>query len=556
MRKRFMLVFTLILLAVGSSLAACSKDNNPSKSVDAGKSQTADTGKKDPLGKYEKTVTVTEVLGHGKPEDPKTKQGVTPQTNGYVTKLKEMLNIDLKYNLTVPTEQFEQKFSLSLASGDLPDLMAIDMPQFEKFKKQGILADLTDAYNDYASDELKSYMDFDGGKTLNLFKQDGKILGIPSYEDPYMSAQFMWIRKDWLDKLNLNVPETFEDLEKVAQAFVDKDPDGNGKNDTYGIALNKELVSWGFDARGLFYTMGAYPKAWIKGEDGSIVPGETQPETKEALKLMNSWYKSGIIDKEFALKDTDKVVEDIVSGKVGISFGEWWYPNWPLNTSKENNPKAEWIPMELPSYKGEKGKTLVPSLRLGRVIVVKKDFEHPEAAIKMMNFYQELAKPEYDDEVKAENGYVYNWFQARIYKPNDFQEAFEDVNKALDEKADKVDSTSTTTLAVFKAAKEYLDGDESKWGMYYSRAAKDGGWGTVEKIRKEGNVVFDEFAGGTTPTMVSKGSSLAKLTDETFVKIIMGSESINKFDDYVKSWEKLGGERITKEVNDWYKENH
>lgn len=551
--KKYSLLFVVMLLVISTVLMACQSKEGSGGAEKSNDSNVA-AGDKDPLGKYENTVTVREVAGYGNPEDPKTKKGVTPQTNAYVSKLKEMLNIELKYDWEVPNEQFEQKFSLAIASGDFPDIMQIDINQFEKFKQQGILADLTDAYNDYASDELKSYMDFDGGKTLDLFTVDGKILGIPSYEDPYMSAQFLWIRKDWLDKLNLDIPKSLEELEQVAQAFVDKDPNGNGKADTYGIALHKDLISWGYDARGLFYTMGAYPKSWVKDESGKLIPGEIQPQTKEALELMSNWYKSGIIDKEFAFKDIDKVVEDFAAGKVGLSFGEWWYPSVVFNLSKEQDPNADWIPIELPTYKGEESKTLVPASRLNNVVVVNKDFEHPEAAIKMINFYQELEKPEYDDEVKPENGYVYNWFQPRIYKPDAFQTAFKEVNDALDQKAEKVDSTNSTTLTVFDAAKKYLDGDESMWGVYYSRAAKDGGWATVEKIREKGNVVYDEFTGGTTPTMVSKGSSLGKMTDETFTKMIMGSESIDNFDKYVKDWKKLGGDQITEEVNEWYKE--
>ncbi|MDQ0973594.1 putative aldouronate transport system substrate-binding protein [Neobacillus niacini] len=551
MKNKFSLVFLVLLMVIGTTLAACSKETS---SEDHKKEPVS--GDKDPLGKYKSPITVTEVLGYGKPEDSKTKKGVTPQTNGYVKKLKEMLNIDVKYDWTVANEQFEQKFSLAVASGDLPDIMAIDMTQFEKFKKQGILSDLTDSYNDYASDEIKSFMEFDGGKTLDLFKQDGKILGIPSFEDPYMSTQFLWIRKDWLNKLNLSVPESLEDLQKVAQAFVDKDPDGNGKKDTYGVAFNKELISWGFDTRGLFYTMGAYPDAWVKGKDGKLVPGETQPETKETLQLMNSWYKSGIIDKEFALKDTDKVVEDIVAGKVGISFGEWWYPNWPLNITKEQNPNTDWVPVELPTYKGEQTKSLIPSLRLGQVIVVRKGFEHPEAAIKMINFYQELQKPKYSEEIKAENGYVYNWYQPRIYKPDDFKQAYQEVNQALDNKAEKIDSTHPTSINLFEVANNYLDGDQSKWGMYFSRVSKDGGWGTVERIREKGNVVVNEFSGSPTETMISKGGSLAKMRDETYIKMIMGSEPVEKFDEFVKSWNALGGKKITDEVNEWYKEHN
>ena len=45
----------------------------------------------------------------------------------------------------------------------------------------------------------------------------------------------MFWRKDWLDKLNLEVPETLEEYEKVLTAFVENDPDGNGKEDIAGM---------------------------------------------------------------------------------------------------------------------------------------------------------------------------------------------------------------------------------------------------------------------------------------------------------------------------------
>jgi hypothetical protein len=38
-----------------------------------------------------------------------------------------------------------------------------------------------------------------------------------------------------------------------------------------------------------------------------------------------------------------------------------------------------------------------------------------------------------------------------------------------------------------------------------------------------------------------------------FLKIIVGKSSIDEFDNYVSQWKNLGGEQITKEVNDWYK---
>lgn len=547
-----LIVGTLLLSLALSVIAGCA--SKPDASSDTGsKSITSDIGT-DPMWKYPETVKVTQVIGHGKAEDPKTPSDITPATNAYYKKLKEMLNIEVEYLWMVPSDQYEQKFSLAVASGDLPDLMTIGFEQYEKFKDEDQLEDLSEAYEKYASPDLKAYVEADGGKTLDMFREDGKLLALPSFEDPFMSAQIMWLRKDWLEKLNLEVPKTLEDLEKVAEAFTTQDPDGNGKADTYGLALHKDLISWGFDARGFFYTMGAYPKAWIKDKDGNLVAGETKPETKAALERLNQWYSKGLLDKEFAFKDMDKVVEDIVAGKVGISFGEWWYPGWPLNMNRDQDPNADWVAAVLPSFNGKDGETLVPSQRMSRIYVVRKGYEHPEAVIKMANFYTEMQKKEYAEDVKAENGYVYNWYDPRVYNPYDFEQAFTEVNAALDNKQEEIDSVNPTSVQAFKSSKKYVsgEGDNSDWGIYMRSITKDGGWGITRTLRDKAYVV-DEFYGTATETMTEKKTSLNKMTDELFTKIIMGSTPSSEFDKYVESWKKLGGQDITDEVNEWYK---
>ena len=110
---------------------------------------------------------------------------------------------------------------------------------------------------------------------------------------------------------------------------------------------------------------------------------------------------------------------------------------------------------------------------------------------------------------------------------------------------------------VFKATKDYLAGntaDASKgvnWGQYFSRAAKDGGWGMTRQIKENQAYVNNEFYGLPTATQVEKGSQLDKLMQETFTKIVMGA-SLDEFDKFVQSWKSLGGDQITQEVNDWY----
>ncbi|MGG3308040.1 extracellular solute-binding protein [Paenibacillus lautus] len=561
---KMMLISTMTL----SVMAACSNQVKESEGTPA-KSSTEDaktnTAPPEPLGKYPETVTVTQVLGYNPPEDPRTPQGITPEQNAYFKDLKDMLNIEVQYKWTVPSSQFEQKFSLAMASADLPDIMELDQKNFEKLKKQGMLADLTQAYNDYASPALKKYMESDGGFAMKTFTSEGKLLAIPGFEDPFLSTQLLWIRKDWLDNLNLQPPQTMDELEQVARAFVQQDPDRNGKNDTYGIAMQKNLFFWGFDLRGFFNGFGAYPSigdnqsAWIKDDSGKLVPGLIQPEVKTALGKLQSWYKEGILDKEFALKDENKSVEDITAGKVGISYGEWWYPNWPLNLNVDKDPKAEWIALQIPGLDGP-GKSMVPKIRSNKLVVVNKKMKNPEAAIKMINFYIEVGNKKYMDQNKAEKGYVYNWFNPRIYNPAQIDTIYTEVNKALDANQPEItldDENYKNVADVFKATKDYLAGniaDASKgvnWGQYFSRAAKDGGWGTTRQIKESQAYVNNEYYGLPTATQVEKGSQLDKLMQETFTKIVMGA-SLDEFDKFVQSWKSLGGDQITQEVNDWY----
>lgn len=49
-------------------------------------------------------------------------------------------------------------------------------------------------------------------------------------------------RKDWFDALNLQSPKTLDDWYNVIKALTLNDPDKNGKNDTYGLMLEKNTT--------------------------------------------------------------------------------------------------------------------------------------------------------------------------------------------------------------------------------------------------------------------------------------------------------------------------
>lgn len=74
----------------------------------------------------------------------------------------------------------------------------------------------------------------------------------------------LWLRTDWLTKLGLSEPKTWEEVLQISNAFTTKDPDGNGKADTFGIALSKDIINGYPSLNGFLNAYGAYPRIWKK----------------------------------------------------------------------------------------------------------------------------------------------------------------------------------------------------------------------------------------------------------------------------------------------------
>lgn len=80
------------------------------------------------------------------------------------------------------------------------------------------------------------------------------------------------IRQDWLDNLNLQAPQTTDELYTVAKAFTDNDPDQNGKNDTYGIQLTNTSMGWGLAGAGGIEQAFGLSDNWVKQDSKYVSP--------------------------------------------------------------------------------------------------------------------------------------------------------------------------------------------------------------------------------------------------------------------------------------------
>src|SRR2546423_8875033 len=132
---------------------------------------------------------------------------------------------------------FETKLTAAAAAHTLPDVVVDDAAQLGNFKTQGIIRPV-DKSKLAGADQLAP------GSWSSASDLTGKVYAIPFSAQ----ANLLFIRKDWLTKLGLSEPKTWDDVATVAKAFTTQDPDGNGKADTYGIdvpgSTQRGYISW------------------------------------------------------------------------------------------------------------------------------------------------------------------------------------------------------------------------------------------------------------------------------------------------------------------------
>jgi putative aldouronate transport system substrate-binding protein len=370
------------------------------------------------------------------------------------------------------------------------------------------------------------------------------------------SIAMMYIRTDWLAALGLDVPRTIEELNAVAFAFTMQDPDGNGKPDTYGIAFDQGDSGNGagapggiaFDAIAAAY--GIYPGHWIEQEGGGLIYDSINPRMRDVLSLLQEWYKQGVIDPEFAVKDLSRVGQDIQNGKVGIVFGPFHYPLWPLKGSLEKDQDADWHVEPIPTLDGAKPKPKAQPF-VGNWVVVRKGYEHPEALIKALNItymmQAGIGEPGKFWE-EAGNG-IYRELSAHLYmKPYPFDSPIRNlsIGKQIKDAIDRKDES----LLTMPAAKQQYENNIKSEDQLTSWAFRKVFYDAEKVLASYDSLQYSAFFDAPTPQMQDKGAALAKMEYEAFTQIIMGSP-LTEFDRFVQQWSQLGGSAIKAEVNQW-----
>ena len=300
----------------------------------------------------------------------------------------------------------------------------------------------------------------------------------------------------------------------------------------------------------IFACFGAYPKQWIMNDDGEIVYGSVTDEAKEALSYINSLYNQGVIDNDFLLRTSTNICELIENGLCGSVFGPWWAPNNPLANAVSRNPDADWQPYLIAT--DSDGTTSYHSQNpCYKYVVVRKGYEHPEIAAKMISVMFDKVRFDCTDSEEFKNYYQLNVEPtARPLSINvDYNNALSICYRNIDATISgrkNPDSLELLERSFYDACREYIKNankTSTQWAAYMSRIK------ACSLIAQENIKVVDSLYFKTTDTMKSHWWRLNAKEKEAYLKIISVEEDISYFDTFVKEWNEQGGQTITSEVS-------
>ncbi len=558
MKIKKVLAMCLMSAMVLGSLAGCGKEESgTTASVDM-EDPAWQEAMTTPYGKYPETVVYT--LGKTATNfdvlDGTEYEGDDDVNNAWTRYLKEKLNIQNE-NLFEANDgdDYEQKVSMAIVSGEIPDIMVVgDYATLKQLYENDLIADLTEVYENCASDKIKEIYDSYDGVCLETATFDGKLMGLPTTEISH-GPGILWLRKDWMDKCNLEEPKTMEDIYNILQQFLVQDPGGNGEGQTAGLVIDPEIAGnsgGSYMPNNIFTLYGAYPKQWIDDGSGNAVYGSVQPEMKEALEQLSKMYSEGLIDKQFVTRTGDDRKGLLNSGKSGAFFGNWWGA-WEVADSMSLNKEAEWVPYICPV--GSDGKvTMFSGNPNSSYVVVRKEFEHPELVMKIASMQFDYSRYQEKDEEAYKELTDYGELNAggSILATNiDYYDGFPRSSKLVVDALESGDISqlNRNDLTTYLNSKKYLESLEN------GEESTSSGWASYNSMlcaslvaETEVNRVMPVFF-GSTQSMALKRPTLEKMEQEMLLKIITGEKPVDYFDEFVETWNKTGGEQITEEVN-------
>lgn len=426
--------------------------------------------------------------------------------------------------------QYEESFNLMIASGELPDIILYDWADKKvpggpsKYIKDGYIRDLTDIIDKYAPN-LKKILKENPEIDKAVKTDEGQYYVFPylNLEKPATYAGPV-VRKDWLDELGLSMPETIDDWHNMLTQFKDK------KGSTSPLLY----IDWLFESTG--FLSGAYgtQMGYYLNEDGKLEYGPSTQKWKQFLEMMRSWYAEDLIDKDIATLDATTKQSKIVSGKNGAFLGSGGDMGTYIPLIEKIDPKAEFVGVQYPVLnKGETPEFGICDLKYTGLMssAITADCKNPELAAKFLDYF-------YTDEGRlfanfGIEGVTYNMVDGypkltdMVIDSGNIQN---EISKYANSEFSVVDPRYYEQRMIYPEQNEAI----KLWAETNAEAHK---LPLILPTAEEAN----DISKYTT--------EIEDYVNEMYIKFMIGTESLDKYDEYLAQLDKLGLQKVLKIYN-------
>ena len=459
----------------------------------------------------------------------------------------KMSNINVTFQL-VPFENLTEKRNLALAGGDYPDAFysaRVPASDLMKYGAQGTFVKLNDLIDQYAPNFkklLETYPDLKKGLTM----PDGNIYSFPSFYSPDFLPMLigtpLWVKQEWLDKLNMKEPATTEEFYAYLKKVKETDLNGNGQADEIpyaGEGINPLIEqlrgAWGFGNRGLGHKF-----VDVDPATSELRFFRTDPKYKEVIDYVRKLYAEGLIDPEIF---TIKTAALYAKGQEGV-----------LGATINPNPKTQMNQdgyIGLGALKGPHGDQLyshikVPAVWPGAFVITDKN-KYPEATVRWIDHF-------YGDEGAT---FYFMGIEGQTYRKTD------------DGKLEFVEEITNNPdgLTMDQALAKYITWLGGSYPGYVQEKYFKGSESLPESIavgkKAEPHRIPEiwnafNFTEEETEFRSTVGSDIESYIGESEAKFITGAVPMSEWDKYVETVHKMGVDEymaIYKQAYERYKNN-
>jgi putative aldouronate transport system substrate-binding protein len=443
-----------------------------------------------------------------------------PPRDTLIAPLEELTGTKLKLSW-VPDNVYSDQLFSAIASRTLPKVVnvkSVDIrhPTIVNAIRSDMFWEIGPYLNSYPN--ISKFMNPTIMQNAMYF---GKYYGI--YRELPLSRQGIQFRKDWLNQLGLQEPKTIEDLYEVMKAFTYGDPDGNGKQDTYGLADRNDLVYGAFKNLATYF---GTPNNWGL-VDGRLTPEFMTKEYMETMKFMKRLYEEKLMNSDFTITSKVQQEEKFIRGEAGMMITNLVAASIRDRIQKVQ-PKAE---VDIVNrIQGPQGERVWGGTGLGGL------FLFPKSAIKNEDELREVLQFFELTLTEEVNNLITYGIEDRHYQkqPDGTIKVFPDT-KALRLEEVEVYANTLRTFDIYYLKQGEVAPLESK----INRLIAD----------NQSIVVHDPTVGLISAAQAESGPALSLMITEATYDFILGKLDEAGFKRVISEWRKNGGDRIIEEMN-------